>query len=74
MLLCKKELHRSATENCKKFYNFTCTSPVQITATANFSWAFFIFAHETERPHCLKSAAVGREAAFIGVNIEDYFH
>lgn len=40
MLLCKKELHTSATEDSSKFVSFICTSPVQSTAAANFSWFF----------------------------------
>lgn len=73
MLLCKKELCRSATEDSRKFLYFMCTSPVWITVTANLSWFFNLYTWNqkiswSEICYCEKGSSI------TGMNMEDYFH
>lgn len=73
MLLCKKELHRSPTEDSTKFLYFICTGPAQITVTANFSCFLYLYTWNwkiswSEICYCEKGSSI------IGINMEDYFH
>lgn len=73
MLLCNKELYRSATEDYRKCLCFICTSPVQVTVTANFSCCFRLYTWNwkfswSEICYCEKGGSI------IGMNTEDYFH